>query len=194
MYRYSEGWPACTPWPAHAASSILPPATRRSLWSLSANIPPLVPGNRSRFWKALLGFCTEYTNPWDSLLSLTFTSNLFSRGNNPLCHRCRKFFIFWEHDETFRTFLPKVQLLGVSRPKKRLNMPENILNMKKFWLILAWSENLPSLYIKYINDFWKTLIIFLNISASSNIFWEHCSRVPPLFAPMRVSFFLAAPS
>ena len=29
-----------------------------------------------------------------------------------------------------------------------------------------------------------TLIIFLNISASSNNFWEHCSCVPPLFAPM----------
>jgi hypothetical protein len=26
------------------------------------------------------------------------------------------------------------------------------------------------------------LIIFLDISASSNNFWEHCSRVPPLFA------------
>ena len=30
----------------------------------------------------------------------------------------------------------------------------------------------------------KILINFLNISASSNNFWEHCSRVPPLFAPM----------
>ena len=30
----------------------------------------------------------------------------------------------------------------------------------------------------------KILIIFLNISASLNNFWEHCSRVPPLFAPM----------
>ena len=30
----------------------------------------------------------------------------------------------------------------------------------------------------------KILIIFPNISASSNNFWEHCSLVPPLFAPM----------
>ena len=30
----------------------------------------------------------------------------------------------------------------------------------------------------------KILIIFLTISASPNNFWEHCSRVPPLFAPM----------
>ena len=32
----------------------------------------------------------------------------------------------------------------------------------------------------------KILIIFPNISASSNNFWEHCSCVPPLFAPMGV--------
>ena len=44
-------------------------------------------------------------------------------------HWCRKYFTFWECDETFRKFLPKVQLSGVSRSKKRLNMPENILNM-----------------------------------------------------------------
>ena len=30
----------------------------------------------------------------------------------------------------------------------------------------------------------NNLIISLNISASSNNFWEHCSRVLPLFAPM----------
>ena len=83
------------------------------------------------------------------LLSLEITK----AGSVPVAgehtHRCRKFFSFWEREETFRKFLPKVGLSGLSRSKKRVNMAENILNMKK---ILASSGNLYSLYLKYINN------------------------------------------
>jgi hypothetical protein len=99
-------------------------------------------------------------------------------------HRCRKFFTFWERSDTIRKFLSELHMFGVSRSKKRLNIAEFFLNMEKFdWFMfhlrtfLHYTSNI-FIYIFMI------LIIFLNNSASSNNFWEHCSCVPPLFAPM----------
>ena len=70
-------------------------------------------------------------------------------------HRCRKFFTFWERGETFRKFLPEVRFSVVSRSIKRLNIPENLTNTEKFWMILASSKNFASFYIKYIDDLCK---------------------------------------
>jgi hypothetical protein len=99
-------------------------------------------------------------------------------------HRCRKFFTFWERDETFRKFLPKVQLSGVSRSKKMLNIPESILNMYKFLTDFNFIFQFFFINLQIYPLFKKYFKIFLNISSSSKYFWEHCSRVPPLFAPM----------
>jgi hypothetical protein len=79
-------------------------------------------------------------------------------------------------------FLSELQLFGVSRSKKRLNIAENILNMEKFD---CFKFHLRT-FLHYTLNILMILIFFLNISASSNNFWEHCSHVPPLFAPMAI--------
>jgi hypothetical protein len=45
-------------------------------------------------------------------------------------------------------------------------------------MILHYTSNISMIFENFNN--------LLNISASSNNFWEHCSRVPPLFAPILV--------
>ena len=50
---------------------------------------------------------------------------------------CKKLFTFWKRGK----FLSEVQLFVVSWSIKRLILPKDILNIEKFWLTLASSQN-----------------------------------------------------
>ena len=108
---------------------------------------------------------------------MNFINLGFQRTVSP---RCRKFVTFWERSEPLRKFLSKVKFSMISRGIKRLTMPGNISNiifLEGFHLHLRIFFILNQIFVLYT----KNLIIFLNISSSSNNFWEHCSCIPSLF-------------